>query len=794
MRQFKSSVQFSVIVGIVFLISGSVVGQNAVPMLINYQGELRSPITEELAPDGAYNMVFRFHDVASGGIPLWQGTHSDVNGNPVPIRNGAFSVILGSGAGNALDTSVFAKRSDVWLEITIEKETLKPRQRMTSTAYSMVSENSRLLGGKEPSDFVIQALGFRLETNATSPNIIAGHGDNAVTAGSVGATIAGGGLDGNANSVTDSYGTVGGGRGNRAGNNTGTTDDADYATVCGGWYNDAGNVYATVGGGYSNVASANSATVGGGWNSSASADYATVGGGYANNASSDYATVGGGRHNAASGSYATISGGYNNEATADFATIAGGGPDPGHPSTTRNVVTDEYGTIGGGGNNQAGNNMGTTTDAGYATVAGGHSNTASGYYATVGGGWSNAANGEGATVPGGWGNTANGSNATIGGGWSNDASGYGATVAGGELNTASDGYATVAGGHNNTADGGDATVGGGSGNIASGIRATVSGGYDNTASAHSATVGGGYSNTASGEYATVGGGRLNRCDASYGTVAGGGPANLDNPSATSNRVTDNYGTVGGGGNNQAGDNAGTTSDASYATVAGGLSNDASETYATVGGGMRNEASGFGATIPGGTDNAAEGDYSFAAGHAANANHNGCFVWCDSQVGSVASTNTDQFIARASGGVWFYSNAALSAGVKLNPGAGSWSSVSDRALKENIITVDGKGVLRKLMAVPMARWNYKAQDSRIRHMGPMAQDFYAAFGLGEDDKHISTVDADGVALAAIQGLHEIVREKDEKVSSLEKKNADLESRLVALEELVEKLTDHQGEQQ
>ena len=54
---------------------------------------------------------------------------------------------------------------------------------------------------------------------------------------------------------------------------------------------------------------------------------------------------------------------------------------------------------------------------------------------------------------------------------------------------------------------------------------------------------------------------------------------------------------------------------------------------------------------------------------------------------------------------------------------------------------------------MAEWNHTAQDPSIGHMGPIARDFYGAFGLGEDDKHIATVDADGVALAAIQRLHE-----------------------------------------
>ncbi len=62
------------------------------------------------------------------------------------------------------------------------------------------------------------------------------------------------------------------------------------------------------------------------------------------------------------------------------------------------------------------------------------------------------------------------------------------------------------------------------------------------------------------------------------------------------------------------------------------------------------------------------------------------------------------------------------------------------------------MLARLAEVPISTWNYTSQDASIRHIGPMAQDFYAAFGVGEDDTHITTVDADGVALAAIQGLY------------------------------------------
>jgi hypothetical protein len=58
------------------------------------------------------------------------------------------------------------------------------------------------------------------------------------------------------------------------------------------------------------------------------------------------------------------------------------------------------------------------------------------------------------------------------------------------------------------------------------------------------------------------------------------------------------------------------------------------------------------------------------------------------------------------------------------------------------------------------------EASIKHLGPMAQDFYAPFGLGADEKHIATVDEGGVALAAVQGLNQKLEEKSEQIKQLE----------------------------
>jgi hypothetical protein len=90
-------------------------------------------------------------------------------------------------------------------------------------------------------------------------------------------------------------------------------------------------------------------------------------------------------------------------------------------------------------------------------------------------------------------------------------------------------------------------------------------------------------------------------------------------------------------------------------------------------------------------------------------------------------------------------------VSLAAGGGSWSTLSDRSMKQDIEEINGDAILAKVAALPVYSWRYKEEVSRALHVGPIAQDFYAAFGLGDSDKTITTVDADGIALAAIKGL-------------------------------------------
>ena len=63
------------------------------------------------------------------------------------------------------------------------------------------------------------------------------------------------------------------------------------------------------------------------------------------------------------------------------------------------------------------------------------------------------------------------------------------------------------------------------------------------------------------------------------------------------------------------------------------------------------------------------------------------------------------------------------------------------------------MLDKVVEMPISKWRFKSEDDDVKHIGPVAQDFMASFGYGSSDKHITSTDADGVALAAIQGLNE-----------------------------------------
>jgi hypothetical protein len=570
-------------------------------------------------------------------------------------------------------------------------------------------------------------------------------------------------------------GTIAGGENN--------TNLAGWAFIGGGRSNLVNSPYGVIGGGEANSVDSLNVTIGGGRRNSVATDAveATIGGGAFNRVgiNATYATIGGGNSNVVYGYGATIAGGRDNriDAQTPDSTIAGG---------AENVVRSNafLSMIGGGGRNDIGDGS---------------------YFSTIAGGIRNTISLDSRT-------------SVIGGGGDN-------LIQGSSLRS------VIAGGIENTIEtsASAATISGGSSNLirASSPGSVVSGGEQNVIGTGSpwATIGGGSGNTNGVDHGTIAGGLRNLVYAgSHGSVIGGGASNRVGGAVFISPFPARDSTISGG---------------SFNAIMGGPNLPIEG--ATVGGGVHNRVEGNYATIPGGFENYAIGSYSFAAGRRARAEHNGAFVWADATDADFASTSTSQFLIRAAGGVgigatnltgalfirqptgapaagmsaadnglglgqfstssykWIqsYGGALALNPVGNNVGIGTtnpaarlqvvnatcdgnnWVNSSDRNLKENFRPVDAQQVLEKVAGLAIQQWNYKSTPGQS-HVGPVAQDFRAAFGLGADDTSIGTVDADGVALAAIQGLNQKLTDE---LKRRDAENAELKLRLQRLERLI-----------
>jgi hypothetical protein len=332
------------------------------------------------------------------------------------------------------------------------------------------------------------------------------------------------------------------------------------------------------------------------------------------------------------------------------------------------------------------------------------------------------------------------------------------TIGGGAWNQAGDGFGTVN-------DRGFATVGGGGRNSALGYCSTVSGGHQNNAWGTESTIGGGFNNGTVGLHTTVSGGENNTASNDADAVGGG----------RGNTANGGRATVSGGLNNSA--------SGMEAVVGGGINNEASMPRATVSGGFANFATGNAATVPGGANNQAGGAYSFAAGARAKATHDGSFVW-GSGAEDTNSFGVNTFTVRSHGGAKFFTTSGTATGVILAAGGNAWDTLSDRAVKENFQDLDQRKVLETVVGLPVRSWNLKAQPPEIRHVGPVAQDFNQdfayLFGQPESPIHINSMDAVGVSLGAIQGLYQLVKEKEVQITSLQEQIDRLQASLKALE--------------
>jgi len=373
----------------------------------------------------------------------------------------------------------------------------------------------------------------------------------------------------------------------------------------------------------------------------------------------------------------------------------------------------------------------------------------------------------------------------IGGFTGNVANGaaVGATIAGGgeasRVNTVGNSFTTIGGGVSNTASGEFAVVSGGMDNAATSLWATVSGGSSNTASNNFATVAGGQVNTASG-FASFAAGSAADTNNHAGSFlwADNNVSHQEFLKATADnqfmvRATGGFDLIAGIDGNGNPDPAKTVNIAADSGALGiGVTPFARLHVSSAGGIPQAEL-----------DQTAAGDFSRLR-----------FVLTGSPLWDIAvggSNDVMNFFKNGAGNIMSLSGAGnpltMINGAFLSSG-GTWTNASDRNAKTNFAAIDTRQILERLSAIPVQSWNYKAEAVSIRHIGPMAQDFFAAFNLGEDDKHITTIDEGGIALAAIQGLNQKLEENTRQLRELvQQKDALLATQQQQIERLEQQVT-------
>jgi type VI secretion system secreted protein VgrG len=393
--------------------------------------------------------------------------------------------------------------------------------------------------------------------------------------------------------------------------------------------------------------------------------------------------------------------------------------------------------------------------------------------------------------------------------------------------------------------GSDNAIGGGVGNTINGSQSAILGGQDNTVNASQSSIGGGSGNNiqTGAYYALIGSGGGDVIQASaYDSVIGGGYHNLIGTNAIvsfigsgqfntisnnatfavlggglGNTNTGPYSVIPGGEYNVAASNSFAAGDQAQATnnntfvwndgFTGAFSSTAANQFLihatggvgvntahpfkdlSVNGGMNVDEAGLNSggvttnALTFGNGNSGEGIGSMRT---AGASQNDLEFYTDFLPRIVILNDGNVGIGTSSPAYPLQMASGAYCSV-----AGAWTSVSDRNVKEDFTPIAPAEVLARVAALPITQWKYKVEPAGTKHLGPMAQDFHAAFGLnGADDKHIATVDEDGVALAAIQGLNEKVETSSQNaevsIRKLEAENAELKQSVDELRAMVKQL--------
>ncbi len=748
--------------------------------IFTYQGRLNDG--GQPANGTNYGMLFYLYDAPTGGSLV--GNLGIVS---VTVSNGLFTVPLNF-------DHVF-DGNPRWLEINVQKNggsysTLTPRQPLRPTPYAITA--GRVVSGGLSSGAYTNAVTFNHAANSFTGN---GGGLTNVTAATLGGLSAGQfwKLGGNAGTTpgTQFLGTtdnsplefkVNGARGLRLEPNPNTpnviggssanevTNGIYGAVIAGGgssfYPNRVGAIYASVLGGAGNTASGNYAVVAG--------DHATASG-YAATALGYY-TAAGGFGSQAGGTAAKA----NHEGTfvwgdhtfTDFASTANnqfliraaGGVgintnDPNGAALAVNGNVTVNGTIGTAGNQALefkvngirALRLEPTSRLDTVNVIGG-----------------SPRNFVGAGVRG----------ATIGGGGTGN---YGAVGGSPHTNRVEADYGTVSGGLKNAIE-------------ASAIIATIGGGIENTIEnfAFNATIGGGSRNRikANATYATIGGGGDNTIQPNgwSATIPGGELNSATNYCfAAGRRAKANHTGAFVWADSTFADFASTANDQFLIRASGGVGVGTPNPQGSLHVYSANNPTvvriqsagtpGFGriefVSNPQSDVNEWRPGYIQSTD---NGGFTGGLAFFVNGTGGGSKFGSSEVMRVVNGAVGIGTTTPVSALQVIGTvTATAFNPPSDRNLKENFTPVSPSDVLAKVVALPISSWNFKG-DSATPHVGPMAQDFHAAFGLGTDDKHIATVAADGVALAAIQGLNQKLEEQ-------RAENQELKQRLEALEKII-----------
>ncbi|HTY86704.1 MAG TPA: tail fiber domain-containing protein [Candidatus Acidoferrum sp.] len=758
-----------------------------------YYNSIQTNCSESVLVGGFGNIIWPFSDLS---VLVGGQNNSILSGN----------TFLGGGFGNSIETN-----SAFSVLVGGSGNSILPNAGYSflggGSGNSILNATDAILGG---------GSGNNIQSNATYA-VLGGGGNNSIQANAIGSFL-GGGYN---NLVTNSYATVPGGAGNMAGGMFSFAVGQRAKAVHQGafvWADSQAADFASSASDQFNVRAQGGVRL------------VTSGAGILVDGQP---VLTGGPGNVNLGTNSSMAGGLANtiQNGADRSTISGG--------NGNQIGASAGATIGGGVANVVG------TNATCATIAGGNFNTIANNatLATIGGGFFNTNGGTESTVAGGWGNTiqSGADRSTISGGNGNVIDpAIGATIGGGVASVigTNASCATIAGGNFNTVlnGAGQAAIGGGLFNTNGGFAATVPGGYLNLASGNYSFAAGNsaqalhngafvwadslgvpFSSTTANQFLLRARGGVgidttstpegNFCvntnsylfshamylrgetgsDHNHGlayngntvTNFGNGNAQVDGPVL--------WGFAGGAlGTASGGQVPVLTWSPANVNVLGALTTSGTLTVNT----NINVANNFFANVPllavsgqrqGGFGNAVamfQNLYSSFAPSAAPALR---------VVASGATLNGALSVsAQGTGLIAQFGNAGgFVADIQTNGAidALTFNSTSDRNAKENVARVDTKAVLERVATLPISEWNYKTVEG-VRHIGPMAQDFQAAFGLnGNDDKHIATVDADGVALAAIQGLNEKLEDRSQNAESkIQKLEANLEQKETEIAEL------------